>query len=176
MTVIEIVARTFSIQLPDGRLIFRPWGGRGPCYLLSQQQRTVRAWVQLIFYASAVSSIWLFPDIIGSTSGLITFFVTFTLGNFVLFWLFSIGLPETDKPPPLTPEQRQAALSEHSRALGRPLLWLAAGVSWSFALAGGAMALLLQQWVKGALVLMLFGAFAALFTWQLWLIRKRSDA
>jgi hypothetical protein len=176
MTVLELVARTFSVQLPDGRLVFRPWGARGPCFLLSQQQRESRAWLQLVFYGLAIAALWFFPAIIATTSGLVGFLVAFTLLNYGLFWLFSIGLPKTERPPPLTPEQRRMAMAAHSRALGQPLLWLLAGVSWVFALAGGAMVMLLGEWATGLLVLVFFGACAALFTWQLWLVRRRGDA
>ena len=99
MTVLEFVARTFSIQLEDGRFIFRPWGARGPCYLLSQQQREDLAWIQLLFYGSVLSGIWFFPGMLGSTSGLIIFFVTFTLFNYVLFWMFpSVCRRRTSRP------------------------------------------------------------------------------
>lgn len=177
MTVLELVARTFSFQLPDGRFIFRPWGARGPCYLLSPRQRAVRAWVQLAFYVLAIAALWFIPGITARTrtSSLFVFAVAFLSLNYVLLWLFSIGLPKTDKPPTPKPEQRRTALAAYARAVGRPLLWLLAAVSWLFALAGGAMALLLQQWATGLLALVFFGACAASFTWQLWLLRRNRD-
>lgn len=175
MNILEIVARTFSFQLPDGRFIFRPWGPIGPCYLLSQQQRTFRAWIQLAFYISALTPLWFVPGITSSASSLATFVIAFTLLNYILFWLFSIGLPKTDKPPALTPGQRRTAMVEHSRALGRPLLWVIAVASWLFALTGGAMVLVGRDWTIGLFVFVFFGACAALFTWQLWLIRKNSS-
>lgn len=175
MTALEIVARTFSVELPDGRFIFRPWGARGPCYLLSQQQRTVRAWIQLAFYLMAVATFSFAPGNTTSTSHLVTFFVTFLLVNYVLYWLFSIGLPRTPPPPALSPEQRRTALASYSRALGRPLLWVFATGSWLFAAAGGAMALLSGEWATGLLILGFFGACAATFTWQLWLIRRATQ-
>jgi hypothetical protein len=112
--------------------------------------------------------------ITASLSGLVIFAVAFVVLNYALYGLFSIGLPTTDKPPELTPVQRRAALSEHSRALGRPLLWLLVIGSWLFAL-GGAMALLLGEWVTGLLALIFFGGCAALFTWQLRLAGKHRD-
>jgi len=176
MIVLELVARTFSFQLQDGRFIFRPWGARGPCYLLSPQQRAVRAWVQLAFYGLAIATLWFFPGITIRATGLFAFAVAFALLNYALFWLFSIGLPKTDKPPTPTPERRRTAMAAHSRALGRPLLWLLAAASWLFAFVGGAMALLLQQWATGLLILVFFGACAASFSWQLWLLRRNRDA
>jgi hypothetical protein len=172
MTVLEFVACTFSPKLPDGRFVFRPWGPIGPCYLLSPQQRRVRAWFQLTFYGVALAALVL-TDLTTSTRGLVVFAATFALLNYVLFWLFSIGLPKTDKPLPLTPQQRRTAMVTHSRALGRPLLSLFVIVSCLFALAGGAMALFLEEWLTGLFCLSFFGVCAALFSWQLWIIRAR---
>lgn len=172
MTPLELVARTFSFQLEDGRFIFRPWGARGPCYVLSHRQRSVRAWLQLAFYVLALTLLWLVPGITASPSGLVTFGVAFAILNYILFWFFCIGLPKTDKPPTPTPEQRRTAIAAHSREVGRPLLLVSAVVSWLFALTGGALALLFQEWIIGLLGLALFGVLAAGFTWQLWLIRN----
>lgn len=176
MTVLEFVARTFSPQLQDGRFVFRPWGASGPCYLFSPQQRAVRAWIQLAFYGSALAAIWFLPGITATIPGLVTFAVAFVLLNYVLFWLFSIGLPKTDRPPRPTIEQRRTAMAAHSRALGRPLLWVFVFISWLFALAGGAMALFVQEWLTGLLCLVFFGACAATFTWQLWIVRGGTNA
>lgn len=176
MTILEFVARTFSPKTLDGRFIFRPWGASGPCYLLSPQQRSVRAWIQLAFYILALATFWFLPEIVATTSGLVIFFVAFVLINYILFWLFSVGLPKTEKPPAPTAEQRHTLMAAHSRALGRPLLWVFAIVAWLFAITGGAMALILQQWLSGLFVLVFFGACAATFTWQLWLIRRARNA
>jgi hypothetical protein len=175
MTILEFVAGTFSVQLQDGRIIFRPWGALGPCYLLSPPQRKRRAWVQLVFYVLAFSTFWVFPEMAAHPRSLLTFVVAFTLFGYLLFWLFSIGLPKTDKPPPMTREQRVAAIALHSRALGRPLLWVFAIISWLFAVAGAVIAVLLGEWVTGAFVFVFGGASGAMCTWQLWLIRRRSD-
>ena len=96
MTPVEFAARTFSPQLPDGRFVFRPWGPRGPCYLLSAQQRTARAWIQLAYYGLALAGLWCVPAVTATTRNLGACAVTFALINYLLFWLFSIGLPTTD--------------------------------------------------------------------------------
>lgn len=175
MTLLEFVARTFSPQLPDGRYIFRPWGAGGPCYLLSEQQRAARAWVQLAFYCLAIGALSFFPFLTVATANLVAFVVTFTLFNYVLYWLFSIGLPKTEKPPRPTPEQRRAALAAHSRSVGRPLIWVFLIGSLLLVLAGGAIALLLGEWATGLLCILFFGACAAAFTWQLLLAARGND-
>lgn len=175
MSVLEFVARTFSPQLPDGRFIFRPWGPIGPCYLLTRQQRNARAWVQLAYYALGLAVLTL-TDVALSTSTMVVFAVIFTLVNYTLFWLFTVGLPKTDKPLPLTPAQRRAAMTAHPRALGRPFLWVLAAIAWSFTLAGGAMALFLGDWVTGSLCFIFFGMCGAIFTYQLRLARRKSGA
>jgi hypothetical protein len=175
MTVLEFVARTFSPQLPDGRYIFRPWGARGPCYLLSAQQRAARAWIQLAFYGLALGALWFFPLITVTTPNLVTFAVAFALFNYGLFRVFSIGLPKTEKPLRPTPEQRRTATAAHSRSVGRPVLWVFLIISYLFVFAGGAMALLLDEWITGLLCLFFFGACAATFTRQLLLVVRAGD-
>lgn len=173
MTLLEFVARTFSPQLPDGRFIFRPWGPGGPCYLLSAQQRAARAWLQLAFYCLALAALWFVPAVTARIQGLVTFAVAFTLMNYVLFWLFSIGLPKTDKPPRPTPEQRCTAMAAHSRAVGRPVLWVLLSISSLFVLAGGAIVLFdAEERVTGLLCLAFFGVCAATFAWQLTLVGR----
>lgn len=175
MTILEFVARTFSIQLPDGRYIFRPWGARGPCYLLSARQRAARAWCQLAFYGVAFGALWFAPESTAATSNLVIFIVAFALLNYVLYWLFSIGLPKTEKPPRPTPEQRRAAMAAHSRSVGRPVLWVFLIISCLFVLAGGVMAVFLDEWATGLLSVFFFGTCAAIFMWQLSLIGRRRD-
>jgi hypothetical protein len=175
MTVLEFVARIFSPQLPDGRLIFRPWGASGPCYLLSAQQRAARAWIQLAFYGLALAALWFVPVITVTTANLVAFAVAFALLNYVLFWLFSIGLPKTEKPLRPTLEQRRIAMAAHSRSVGRPVLWVFLIVSCLFVFAGGAIALFLDEWLVGLLCLVFFGICAATFTWQLLLVARGSD-
>jgi hypothetical protein len=140
--------------------------------LLSAQQRAARAWIQLAFYGLALAALWFLPGITVTTRGL----VAFALLNYVLFWLFSIGLPKTDKPLRPTPEQRRTAMAAHSRALGRPVLWVFLIISWLFAFAGGAIALfVVEEWLTGLLCLVFFGACAATFTWQLLLVGGGRD-
>ena len=175
MTLLEFVARTFSPRLPDGRLVFRPWGARGPCYLLSAKQRSIRALFQLVFYVVMVSALCANADIFVTASGPLIFFAVFVLLNYSLYWLFTIGLPKTDRPLPMTSTQRRIALTAHSRALGRPLLWFFAIVSWLVALGVGSIVLFQHEWLAGLLCILIFGASASLFSWQLWLVRDVRD-
>lgn len=175
MTVLEFVARTFSSQLSDGRFIFRPWGASGPCFLLSAQQRAVRAWIQLAFYGLALASLWLPPLVTVTTANLVAFAVAFVLFNYVLFWLFCIGLPETEKPLPPTLAQRRTAMAAHSRSVGRPVLWIFLIICCLFVFAGGVCALFLDEWLIGLLCVVFFGACGATFTWQLLLVAGRRD-
>ncbi|MRW85807.1 hypothetical protein GJ698_17160 [Pseudoduganella sp. FT26W] len=170
MKILEFVALTFSPQLPDGRYVFRPWGARGPCYLLSAQQRAARAWIQLALYGAALGGLWFLPLIADTMQDLVIFCVTFMLLNYVLFWLFSLGLPTTEKPPRPTPEQRRTAMAAISRSVGRPVLRVLLVISCLFVCAGGAMAFFLDEWITGLLCLLFFGACAATFRWQLSLL------
>lgn len=175
MTILEFVARSLSPQLPDGRFIFRPWGGRGPCYLLTARQRAGRAWLQLAYYGLALAALWFVPGATDTTPHVVAFAVSFALFNYLLFWVFSIGLPKTEKPLPFTREQRRAAMAAHSRSLGRPVLWIFLIISCVFVFTGGAMALFLDEWTTGLLCMVFFGACAALFAWQLSLVSGTTE-
>lgn len=135
----------------------------------------MRAWIQLAYYALGLLVLALNDDAL-STSTMVVFAVIFLLVNYTLFWLFSVGLPKKDKPLPLTPEQRRTVVTAHSRAMGRPFLWLLAAIAWSFTLAGAAIALFLGDWVTGPLCFIFFGMCAAIFTYQLRLARGKSEA
>ena len=114
MNILEFAAATFSPQLPDGRFVFRPWGPRGPCYLLSARQRAVRGGMQLALYALAAAALFFVPVVTAAMNNLIVFAVVFMLSNYALYWLFSIGLPKIDNPPPMTPEQRREYIAVQS--------------------------------------------------------------
>jgi hypothetical protein len=168
MNILEIVAVTFSPKLPDGRFIFRPWGPVGPCYLLTTRQRTVRAWIQLAYYALAFGTASVLPNVPALNRATAAFLAVFVVINHVLFWLFSIGLPTTDKPTRFTPEQKRAAMASHARAFGRPLLWILAICSGFMALVGGLAALLASGARLGSLLgFVFFGACTVLFVRQI---------
>jgi len=174
MNILEFAAATFSPQLPDGRFVFRPWGARGPCYLLSARQRTVRGGMQLAFYALAAAALFFVPIVTAAMNNLIVFGVVFMLSNYVLYGLFSIGLPKIENPPPMTPEQRRTLMTAYSKSLGRPVLWVFLTISCLFVLAGGAIAVLTDEWWVGLLSMGFFATCAAMFAWQLLLVAKKS--
>lgn len=169
MNILEFVAATFSARLPDGRYVYRPLGARGPCYLLSPRQRAVRARIQLTSYAALLAAIALRPST--SLNSLMLIAACFLALSYLLLWLYTFGLDKTEPPAPMTREQRRSAVADQGRALGRPLLWILAIVSWLFALGGLSMVLLLGKWLSGLLCMLFFGACAAVFTWQLRLTR-----
>jgi hypothetical protein len=175
MSILELVARTFAPPLPDGRFVFRPWGARGPCYLLTARQRAGRAWLQLALYLMMLASFWFVPELALTWDGILVFFVAFVALNRLLYALFSIGLPKTDKPAPLSAEQRRAALASHSRGIGRPVLWIFLILCWVLIL-GGVLVVATGDTLSGLLCILFFGACAATFTRQLRLIRKAPGA
>lgn len=171
------IRRPHLFASATGRTVCIPTilGGRGACYLMSAQQRASRAWLQLGFYALALAALWFVPAVTASTQHLVAFAFAFALFNYLLYWLFSIGLPTTEKPPRPTPEQRRTAMAAHSRSLGRPVLWVFLVISCLFVFAGGVMALLLGEWFTGVLCGLFFGLCAANFAWQLRLVAGGSD-
>ena len=178
MPLIEHVARTFSPRLPDGRYIFRPWGKWGPCYVLTPGQRTTRAWIQSVFYLVIFIVLMFFTEIIMTTEGAIGFVTAFMAGSYVLYALFTIGLPRTDAPAPLSPTQREAARqhAQQEGELGLRRLQIAGGLGMLISAITLVISVVMRErelFEYGFPGLLLFGAFTALMTWQLKLLRKR---
>ncbi|MEP6504610.1 MAG: hypothetical protein ABJD97_14825 [Betaproteobacteria bacterium] len=117
MTPVDFVSNSLFYRTEDGRIVFRPWGPRGPVYLLTEGQRRTRARIQTAFYAALVAGVWTFPDwtspkAFGIRIG------AFLGASYLLYWLYSLGLPRTTAPPRPT--------REHTRRLMRGALprWL----------------------------------------------------
>ena len=92
-------SHTLFARLPDRRIIFRPWGRRGACYLLDERQRLVRARDQRVFWALGLVAIVVSNELlsVGMTIGLLL-----PLGlalQYLLFWGFTRGLPRTAPSP-----------------------------------------------------------------------------
>ena len=132
--------------------------------------------MQLALYALAAAALFFVPVVTAAMNNLIVFAVVFMLSNYALYWLFSIGLPKIDNPPPMTPEQRRTVMTAYSKSLGRPVLWIFLTISCFFVLVGGAMAVLIDEWLVGLLVMGFFGTCSAMFAWQLLLVAKKSKA
>ena len=130
--------------------------------------------MQLAFYALAAAALFFVPIVTAAMNNLIVFAVVFMLSNYVLYWLFSIGLPKIENPSPMTAEQRRTVMTAYSKSLGRPVLWVLLTISCLFVLAGGAIAVLTDEWWVGLLSMGFFGTCAAMFAWQLLLVAKKS--
>ena len=52
--------------------------------------------------------------------------------------------------------------------------WIFLTISCFFVLVGGAMAVLIDEWLVGLLIMGFFGTCAAMFAWQLLLVAKKS--
>jgi len=174
MNLVEMAAASISVRLPDGRYVFRPWGAFGPCYLLTPRQRSIRAWIQLAFYGACFAAIWVHPPYPIDTA-VLAGFAAFIVASHLLHWLYTFGLAKTDPPARLTPEQRRLALAGHTRAIGRPFVWIQLVCCTLFVIGGCWMALFLGEWLAGLASVALFGAGAVLAGWQLWLARRTSE-
>ncbi len=169
----ELASHTLFARLPDGRIIFRPWGKRGACYLLDERQRLLRARAQRVFWGLGLVAIVISNQIftIGMSVGVL---LPVALGlQYLLFWSFTRGLPLTEPPPEIESskvQRRELArqrLRERARLMGRGRLWalllgslLFVAGSLLIAVSGGSIAASLGG-------LLFFGACAALFAWQL---------
>lgn len=167
MQPVEIVARTMFYHAPDGRVVFRPWGARGPCYLVTEEQRGARARVQLAYYGVMLIAIYYGTQRLGPgvTFGAI---LPLTLGgNYILFWLFSRGLPTTDPPPRPSREYVREQLRQGNRAFGKPILWIMLVLSLLMAGVGLWAGARVNAWSTALPAAAFFGFCAAVCGWQL---------
>jgi hypothetical protein len=169
----ELASHTLFARLPDGRIIFRPWGKRGGCYLLDERQRLVRARAQRVFWGLGLVAIVVSNQFLtlGVSLGVL---LPVALGlQYLLFWAFTLGLPRTEPPPQVEgskAQRRELArqrMRERARLMGKGRLWamllcslLFVGGSVLIAVGGGSIAAALGGFL-------FFGACAALFAWQL---------
>jgi hypothetical protein len=163
----EIAGNTLFYRAPDGRIVFRPWGPRGPCYLLTEAQRRFRSRVQLVYYGVMLVAIYLGITRLGTLKTFAMVLPVVLVGNYLLFWLFSRGLPTTEPPPLPSPEHRRELIRRGNRAFGRPLLWTMLVLSLGMASAGVWAGWKTGQWTTAGTAGAFFGLCAAVFAWQL---------
>ena len=169
----ELASHTLFARLPDGRIIFRPWGKRGKCYLLNERQRLVRARAQRVFWGLGLVAIVISNQIftIGLSLGVL---LPVALGlQYLLFWSFTLGLPLTEPPPDTEgskAQRRELArerMRERARLMGKGRLWALLLGSLLF-VAGSLLIASSGSSIAAALGgFLFFGSCAALFAWQL---------
>lgn len=163
MNPVELIANGLFYRTEDGRIIFRTWGSRGPCYLVSERQRLMRACAQLALYCMMIVGAYFSIEEDGlGTWFYLTIFIGMAL-SYVLLWAFSLGLPLTEIPTKPSPEHLRKA----NRSIPRWFLWVLILLSAVFFLSGLGMGFLLHDWWMAAPVILFFGASLGLFTWQL---------
>ncbi len=161
MNIVDFVARGLFYRTEDERIIFRPWGSFGPCFLVTEQQRTARARIQLGFYCLMLGGIAIVPSV--GIFHVIAYIFVAIIFNYLMFWLFARGLPKTDLPLPPSPEHRKAQLRELSQSLGKPLLWALTISSALFTLVGVLAALFIGNWTVAIVGGLFFGACTLVF-------------
>ena len=163
MNPVELIANGLFYRTEDGRIFFRPWGSRGPCFLVSERQRLIRARVQLALYCMMIVGVYFSVEEDGLGAW---FYLTIFIGmvlSYVLLWAFSRGLPLTDVPTKPSPEH----LRKFNRSIPRWFLWALVLMSAVFVLGGLGMGFLLHDWWMAALVVLFFGTCLGVFIWQL---------
>ena len=169
----ELASHTLFARLPDGRIIFRPWGKRGGCYLLDERQRLVRARAQRVFWGLGLVAIVISNQVFTVGTSLVLVLPVALGLQYLLFWSFTRGLLRTEPPPEIKgskAQRRELArqrMRERARLMGKGRLWtllfgslLFVAGSVLIAVSGGSIAAALGGFL-------FFGACAALFAWQL---------
>lgn len=167
MNLTQVASGGIFYEAADGRIVFRPWGKRGPCYLLTPAQRLVRARIQLGYYGFMLVVITLSTLRLGSVRTFAIALPAILAGNYLLFGLFARGLPTTDPPGPPPPGYTNELIRRHNRAFGKPLLWVMFTLSLLMAAAGVWAGLRTGAWRISVLSGGFFGLCAAAFAWQL---------
>jgi hypothetical protein len=153
----------------DGRTVFRPWGAKGPCYLVGPADRRRFTRFISIYYGLLFLLILCVPFVFGPKAIFIGL-GCWMVGFYMAFWFLARGLPTTT-PPLATPAERHAAIQTLTKQIGRPAVWIILGLS--LLMLTLAIALLLAgQVLVGILGVITFGTSATLMVW--WLRQTRA--
>lgn len=123
MKPIEIVSNTLFYRSQDGRIIFRPWGSKGACYLVTEQQRRLRAKFQLAYHLALLILIVSIVERFGVSAQLAVVSVAWIAGNYILYWIFTRGLTQTEAPGKPGPNYVQEQIKANTANFGKPFLW-----------------------------------------------------
>lgn len=163
MNLVDAVSDTIFYRAPDGRIVFRPWGTRGSCFLLDEKQRVTRARIQLGYYAIMLGAIVYFVGEASIFQLLGIGVPLFAGGNHLLFWFFARGLAVTSPPEKPSPEYARIQIDRNTKAFGRPLLWIMLLCSLAFVLCGVVIAALGGPLDTAITSILFFGLCAAVF-------------
>ena len=166
----RLLEATILYDAPDGRTTFRPWGPRGPCYLVDTAARVrFRRFVRF-YYGLLFAAILVVPF----TLPIYAFYIViaaWTIGYYVAFWFLSHGLPTIPPPPFPSAVERDQALRNLSKVMGKPVQWTVFALS--VLMCGAAVFLLLKGFLwQGVLGLVVFGACTLVLGW--WLRKSRA--
>ena len=156
---------TILYRTSDGRTVFRPWGARGPCYLVEGPARARLARFIRVYYAAFFVAIIVLPFVAG-VRGIYVAGALWAAGFYVAFWLFSRGLPTTEPPPPPTRVEREEAIRRISGSVGKPALWALTILSSLMALSGVLVILSAPGWTAW-MPSLFFAACALVFAYYL---------
>jgi|SRR5919108_1610986 hypothetical protein len=171
MGLLAIVEHTALYHAPDGRIVFRPWGKRGKCYLVDPHTR--RRFVRALKIHYSLLFLAPFTGILGNTlTGILIFFFVWLIASYVLYWWFSRGLPETDPPPRPSREEVHLALQAQSRAVGAPVFWVGTVLSACLTLVAGFLWAITSEFTM-VLATLFFGLCTGTFVWRLTHLRKQ---
>jgi hypothetical protein len=154
----------------DGRKLFRPWGAKGPCYLVDTMANIKFRWFVRFYYSLLIISILIIPFMFG-LRGLFIGLGAWMIGFHLASWALSRGLPKTDPPPIPTPDQRDAALANLTSLWGRPIILIFFVLSILMILAS-LVVIFAGNITIGIVGFVFSGATAVLFLW--WLRKSKA--
>jgi hypothetical protein len=169
---VALAANMIFQRAPDGRVLFRPWGRFGACYLPDEQQQWRRARIQAAFGGLSLTATVVAIQFLSVTQLFGVVLPIELVLQYLLLALFARGLPRTDPPAaPTSRDQRRSLarerFAERARLTGKPRLWAMLVGSLLFVLIGVAMAATGASTMAAIGSILFFGACAVLFALQL---------
>ena len=132
MSIGKFLEATVIYDSPDGRTVYRPWGARGPCYLVPAHKRRrfrIYSWVSFIVMFAMIV---ILPFTFGPSS-LYIGIGAWLVGSYSAMAFLTLGLETTSPPPKPTPEQVNASLRNVGMGPRALVVFLCLGVVMTLA-------------------------------------------
>ena len=159
MSVGKTLEATILYDVPDGRTVYRPWGRRGPCYLVTSRHRRRFAVYVRVWYGALFIVILVLP-FMGGSRAVYVGLAGWLVGSYLFMALLCRGLPRADPPPLPTAEQLNASMARIG--LGPRAIRGLFVLSVSMALMGVIVLILGFLW-QGLLGALCFGLLAGVY-------------
>ena len=164
MNPVKILSSMLYFEDDDGRVILRPFGAGGPCYLPNESQRTAHIVLLIVFYLAMMTAVYaaMTDEGIGLASGALI--LATLLGHYVLSWLFTRSLPRSAPGPNPVPGGFPDRRKSRNRNFGKTFLMLMLVFSAVLTVVSVLMLIRTEHTGVGLLAAAFFGLCTIIFT------------